>query len=178
MKRHWDEQELAEHWSLTHDEFELLRNRTERSRIGFAVLLKFFQVEGRFPSDRKEVPAVALDYLGDQLEASSKAFSEYDWSGRSGKRDREQVRSFLGFRRVTVDDSKTLGAIKQRYQIRHRNRSRIITAISMALRVEAGSRSGVPRRQRGGAAASSRTPSSSKTQQRYINRHQDCLYVG
>ena len=64
MKRHWDEQELAEHWSLTHDEFELLRNRTERSRIGFAVLLKFFQVEGRFPSDRKEVPAVALDYLG------------------------------------------------------------------------------------------------------------------
>ena len=108
MKRHWDEQELAEHGSLTHDEFELLRNRTERSRIGFAVLLKFFQVEGRFPSDRKEVPAVALDYLGDQLEASSKAFSEYDWSGRSGKRDREQVRSFLGFRRVTVDDSKTL----------------------------------------------------------------------
>ena len=64
MKRHWDEQELAEHWSLTHDEFELLRNRTEWSRIGFAVLLKFFQVEGRFPSDRKEVPAVALDYLG------------------------------------------------------------------------------------------------------------------
>ena len=111
MKRHWDEQELAEHWSLTHDEFELLRNRTERSRIGFAVLLKFFQVEGRFPSDRKEVPAVALDYLGDQLEASSKAFSEYDWSGRSGKRDREQVRSFLGFRRVTVDDSKTLAEI-------------------------------------------------------------------
>ncbi len=108
MKRHWDEQELAEHWSLTHDEFELLRNRTERSRIGFAVLLKFFQVEGWFPSDRKEVPAVALDYLGDQLEVSSKAFSEYDWSGRSGKRDREQIRSLLGFRRVTVDDSKTL----------------------------------------------------------------------
>ena len=47
MKRHWDEQELAEHWSLTHDEFELLRNRTERSRIGFAVLLKFFQVSER-----------------------------------------------------------------------------------------------------------------------------------
>lgn len=45
MKRHWDEQELAERWSLTHDEFELLRNRTERSRLGFAVLFKFFQVE-------------------------------------------------------------------------------------------------------------------------------------
>ena len=88
MKRHWDEQELAEHWSLTHDEFELLRNRTERSRIGFAVLLKFFQVEGRFSSDRKEVPAVALDYLGDQLEASrtrrsrssASTYSRFAWS--------------------------------------------------------------------------------------------------
>ena len=30
----WDEQELAERWALTHDEFELLRNRTERSRLG------------------------------------------------------------------------------------------------------------------------------------------------
>ena len=33
------EQELAEHWSLTHDEFELVRNRTGHSRIGFAALL-------------------------------------------------------------------------------------------------------------------------------------------
>ena len=49
MKRHWDEQELAAHWSLAHDEFELVRNRTDHSRIGFAALLKFFQIEGRFP---------------------------------------------------------------------------------------------------------------------------------
>ena len=108
MKRHWDEQELAEHWSLRHDEFELLRKRTERSRIGFAVLLKFFQIEGRFPSSRKEVPAVALDYLGDQLEVSRKASSEYEFAGRSSKRDREQIRSVLGFHRVTVDDSEQL----------------------------------------------------------------------
>ena len=100
MKRRWDEQELAEHWSLRHDEFELLRNRTERSRIGFAVLLKFFQLEGRFPGDREEVRAVVLEYFGDQLEVSRKAFSEYDFSGRSSKRDREQIRSVLGFRRV------------------------------------------------------------------------------
>ncbi len=45
MKRHWEDQELAERWSLTHDEFVLLRNRTDRSRLGFAALLKFFQVD-------------------------------------------------------------------------------------------------------------------------------------
>ena len=61
MKRHWDEQELAEHWSLTSDEFELVRNRTDRSRIGVVALLKFFQVESRFPSNRGEVPMLALD---------------------------------------------------------------------------------------------------------------------
>ena len=56
MQRHWDEHELVERWSLTSDEFELLRNRTDRNRIGFAVLLKFFQLDGRFPSERREVP--------------------------------------------------------------------------------------------------------------------------
>ncbi len=31
MQRHWDEQELSDRWSLAYDEFELPRNRTERS---------------------------------------------------------------------------------------------------------------------------------------------------
>ena len=44
MKRHWDEQELAEHWSLTPDDLKWVQNRTARSRLGFAVLLKFFHI--------------------------------------------------------------------------------------------------------------------------------------
>jgi len=108
MKRHWDEQELAEHWWLTHDEFELVQNRTTRSRLGFAVLLKFFQVEGRFPFERKEVPTRVLDYLSSQLDVSREAFIEYPLSGRSSERDRAQIRSLLGFRRVTVEDAHAL----------------------------------------------------------------------
>jgi TnpA family transposase len=108
VKRHWDEQELAERWSLTDDEFELVRNRTDRGRIGFAAMLKFFQVEGRFPSDRREVPTLALDYLARRLEVSREAFADYDVGRRSAKRDRVQIRKLLGFRQVTVDDSKQL----------------------------------------------------------------------
>lgn len=67
MKQHWGEQELAEHWLLTHEELEWVRNRTGRSRLGFAALLKFFQLEGRFPNERREIPTVALDYLAEQL---------------------------------------------------------------------------------------------------------------
>jgi TnpA family transposase len=108
VKRHWDEQGLAEHWSLGLGEWEMLTNRTDRSRLGFAVLLKFFQIEGRFPRDRGEVPVRALDYLADQLEVCREAFSQYDLAGRSGKRDRELIRSALGFRRATVADAKGL----------------------------------------------------------------------
>ena len=46
MKRHWDEQGLAEHWALSTGELELLTNRTDRSRLGFAVLLKFSDSTG------------------------------------------------------------------------------------------------------------------------------------
>ena len=102
MKRHWDEHGLGERWPLTHDEFELLRNRTDRSRIGFAVLLKFFQVDGRFPNERREVPGAALDYVAAQVAVSPEKFSEYEFGGRSCERDRAQIRTFLGFRRVMV----------------------------------------------------------------------------
>ena len=108
MKRHWGEQELAERWSLTHDEFELLQHRTERSRLGFAVLLKFFQGQGRFPTERKEVPAVVLDYVAAQVDISRDVFAEYDLTGRSCERDRAQIRARLGFRRVSVDDAQAL----------------------------------------------------------------------
>jgi hypothetical protein len=67
MQRHWDEQELAEQWSLSPDERQRLANRTDHSRLGYAVLLKFFRIEGRFPRDRKEVPAAARDHFAGQL---------------------------------------------------------------------------------------------------------------
>ncbi len=31
MKRQWNETELADSWSLTHDEFELLNNRRRQA---------------------------------------------------------------------------------------------------------------------------------------------------
>ena len=108
MKRHWEEQELTEQWSLSPEEFDLLRHRTDHSRLGFAVLLKFFQLESRFPTHRTEIPAVALAYLADQLDVTGEIWGQYDWGGRSSKRDREQIRSRLGFRPVTVDDAERL----------------------------------------------------------------------
>ncbi len=110
MKRYWEEHELAERWSLKHDEFELVRNRTERSRLGFTVLLKFFQVEARFPVGRGDIPDRVLDYLAAQLDVPRCALDDYNLRGRTAKRDRGQIRQRLGFRQATVQDGATLVA--------------------------------------------------------------------
>jgi hypothetical protein len=64
MKRNWSDDELDEQWSLSSEELTLLPNRVGHNRFGFAVQLKFFQIEWRFPRSPQEVPAAALRYLG------------------------------------------------------------------------------------------------------------------
>ena len=61
-------------WSLSVEELELLANRTDRSRLGLAVLLNFFQVEGRFPRDQKEIN---IQHTVRYTELSSDRFKEF-----------------------------------------------------------------------------------------------------
>mgnify|MGYP007083596016 CR=1 FL=1 len=46
MKRCWNEHELIEHWTIHPVERELLAPRIDRGCLGFAVLVKFFQLNG------------------------------------------------------------------------------------------------------------------------------------
>ena len=60
MKRTWDTAELEEHWTLSTDECQAaLDNKIEANRLGFALLLKGFEYEGRFPQNRSDLPAAA-----------------------------------------------------------------------------------------------------------------------
>ena len=55
MKRHWTTEELQAHWKLLPTEKKLVKQRGGRhAQLGFAVLLKFFQNEGRFPRHRND----------------------------------------------------------------------------------------------------------------------------
>jgi Domain of unknown function (DUF4158) len=67
MKRDWSGEELGEHWTLMPGERALLANKTGATRLGFAVLLKFFQLEGRFPRQSQEVPSAGVEYLAGQI---------------------------------------------------------------------------------------------------------------
>ena len=70
MKRDWEISELQEHWTLQPGELTLLSNKNDENRLGFALLLKFFQYEGRFPETKNEIPKKCVGFVGEQIEVS------------------------------------------------------------------------------------------------------------
>ncbi|MEV4009856.1 DUF4158 domain-containing protein [Nonomuraea angiospora] len=89
-------------------DWELVGNKTGATRLGFGLMLKFFELEGRFPRHVGELPKAAVDYMAGQLKVESALPAEYDWSGRSIERHRAQVRDALGFRESTRADENVL----------------------------------------------------------------------
>ena len=125
MQRHWSEQELETYWSFSSDELTLIPQRDASSRLGVAASLKFFQLEGFFPSSVKDLPAVAMDHMAKLLDVDPKAISDYDWQGRTGTRYRRRLRTALGIRPSTTDDFKEVEAwlcqevVPWDYDLRH-----------------------------------------------------------
>nr|WP_255258009.1 DUF4158 domain-containing protein [Bacillus toyonensis] len=86
MKRNWSQIELEEQFSLFPNEINLIMNkRTNANRLGFAILLKYFQQEARFPNDKHDVPTVVVQYVANQIDiAGTDFFDTYGWVARSG----------------------------------------------------------------------------------------------
>ena len=110
MKRAWDADDLIEHWTLTEEDVNLLDPRTGHNRLGFAVLLKFFEVEGRFPRHKHEIPAGVVAHVAAQIGVPAAAYLQYDWRGRSIEQHRADIRALLGFRTAIIQDGHDLVA--------------------------------------------------------------------
>ncbi len=93
-----------EEWLILPAEERLLTNRTPHGRLGFAVLLKFFQVEGRFPDRQREVGKDILANIAEQIGVPVETWHDLDWEGRTVKRYRADIREWCGFREVTLSD--------------------------------------------------------------------------
>jgi hypothetical protein len=78
--------------------------------LGFALLLKFFEIDARFPRQASEVPTAAVSYVAGQVSVPADDFADYAWSGRTIEYHRSQIRSALGFREATRDDEERLAA--------------------------------------------------------------------
>lgn len=114
MKWRWSEEELSASWFLSAEEASFLSARTAGSQLGMAVQLKFFQSEGRFPQSGKDVPADVLRYLARQIAVSENELVEYEWKGRTARRQRLEIFSWLGFRRFQPVDRIALNTWLQR----------------------------------------------------------------
>jgi TnpA family transposase len=108
MKRNWELEDLIDNFTFLPNEMSLIGNKTGETRLGFAVILKFFQFEARFPNSKYEVPRVVVEYIAKQVQVSAQAFENYDMTSRTFYNHKSQIRDFLGFREPTAEDANTV----------------------------------------------------------------------
>ncbi len=77
MERELSTEQLAERWTLDATDWEWLANKSGATRLGFAALLKFFATVGRFPRERDEVAAAAVEFVAGQARVPAAAWLEY-----------------------------------------------------------------------------------------------------
>ena len=108
MKRAWHPEELLEHWAVLPEDWPLIEPKQHATRLGFTVLLKFFQYAGSFPRAPQDVPLTVVEHLAQQVGVPPDTWAQYDWDSRTIERHRAQIRQHLGFREATVADGETL----------------------------------------------------------------------
>lgn len=106
MKQRWTEEELREAWQIWPAEQHMIEKKRGATRLGFALLLKFFQIEGHFPGGAIEIPAQAVRFVAEQVGVEATALRDYSWKGRALKYHRAQIREWCGFREGCAADMK------------------------------------------------------------------------
>ena len=109
MKCNPTNDDLQSDWLLLQTERVLLVGKSWKTHVGFCVLLKFFQKEGRFPASTKEVPLTAVQFIAQQLDSGKEDWEEYPWDGATIKRHRAEIREWCGYREATSNDKMALG---------------------------------------------------------------------
>ncbi len=84
--------ELVEHWTVLEDEQQLVAGKRGATRLGFALLLKFYTRSGRFPRGRSELPQEAVEFVADQMKVAAGELGFYEWSGSTIEYHRAQIR--------------------------------------------------------------------------------------
>ncbi|MBH1934109.1 DUF4158 domain-containing protein [Streptomyces sp. AV19] len=95
---------VVEHFTLIGDELDWLRNKSGATRLGFAVQLKFLPFRGRFPKTRIELPADAVAHVANQVGIPAADMALYDFTSRTAKRHRTEIRELTGWHECSVTD--------------------------------------------------------------------------
>jgi hypothetical protein len=108
VRQEWSPEELLASWTLVDGDWDLVANKSGSTRLGFSLLLKFFELEGRFPDLLEEVSQAAVEYVAGLVKVPAAEFAKYDLTSRSAKNHRKQIREALKFRPATRADEEKL----------------------------------------------------------------------
>ncbi|MFF8973639.1 DUF4158 domain-containing protein [Streptomyces sp. NPDC014995] len=95
-------------WTLVDGDCDLVADASGPTRLGLCLMLKFFEIEGRFPEFIEEFPQPAVEYIAGLVKVPAVELAKYDVAG--AKRHRRQIREALGFRPSTGADEERLTA--------------------------------------------------------------------
>ena len=104
MKQVWEPEELIAYWTLVDDDWRLLGNKTGATRLGFALVLKYIEIEGEFPRFGGQVPPAAVEFVARLVRVDPAEFAKYSFDNRTAEYHRAQIRQALGFRPATDED--------------------------------------------------------------------------
>lgn len=105
MKQRWTEEELEGLWTLHPGEFKILKNKSGKSKLSFALMLKHFQVFCRFPNNQETIPPSIILHMAKQIGVTETSFIKGNsFSSSVAKTHRQRIRDFLGFRLSTERD--------------------------------------------------------------------------
>ncbi|MFD0574591.1 DUF4158 domain-containing protein [Kitasatospora gansuensis] len=108
MRQEWSPEDLLASWTLVDGDWDLVANKSGTTRLGFILLLKFFELEGRFPDVLGEIPSLAVEYVADLVKVPATDFAKYTLVGRTAEYHRKQIREALGVPVATLADEEAL----------------------------------------------------------------------
>lgn len=89
-------------------EQDLVAAKHRDTQLAFALLLKFYGRFGRFTRGRAELHNDAVEFVARQLGVDAGSLGFYEWTGRTIKRHRAEIRAHHGLRECTVADAAQL----------------------------------------------------------------------
>lgn len=78
MRREWSPEDVVACWTPVGSDWDLVANKSGPTRLGFVLMLKYFELEGRFPQFLEEFPPAAVDYVADVVKVPSGDLAKYE----------------------------------------------------------------------------------------------------
>jgi hypothetical protein len=86
VQREWEPEDLISAWTLLDRDWQLVGNKTGPTRPGFALMLTFYEIKGRFPAYPEEVPPAAVEYVASLVKVSPVTFAKYSMTQVADRR--------------------------------------------------------------------------------------------